>query len=69
MENLTYSKNLTAKGSYDVIVCGGGVAGVSAALGCAQRGKSTLLIEKSTLLGGVSDPALQYFSFWPYRPR
>ena len=54
MENLTYSKNLTAKGSYDVIVCGGGVAGVSAALSCAQRGKSTLLIEKSTLLGGLA---------------
>ena len=54
MNQIAYSKNLAVKGHYDVIVCGGGVAGVSAALSCAQRGKSTLLIEKSTILGGLA---------------
>ena len=40
--------------SYDIAVAGGGVAGVSAALSAKERGKSTLLIEKSVLLGGLA---------------
>lgn len=42
------------KGSYDVIVAGGGVAGVSAALAARRMGKSVLLIEKSLMLGGLA---------------
>ena len=42
------------KGSYDVIVAGGGVAGVSAALAARRLGKSVLLIEKSLMLGGLA---------------
>lgn len=42
------------KGSYDVIVAGGGVAGVSAALAAKRMGKSVLLVEKSLMLGGLA---------------
>ena len=54
MKTIEFSKEIEKKGEYDVIVCGGGVSGVSAALSSAERGKSTLLIEKSTILGGLA---------------
>ena len=54
MEAITWSKRLTAKAHYDVIVCGGGVAGVAAAVTAAKRGKSVLLLEKSNILGGLA---------------
>lgn len=38
---------------YDVIVVGGGPAGVGAALGAAQAGRKTLLIEQYAFLGGM----------------
>lgn len=38
---------------YDVIVCGGGPAGIAAALGAARAGAKTLLIEVHGCLGGV----------------
>jgi hypothetical protein len=39
-------------GSYDVVVCGGGTSGVSAAVAAARTGAKTLLIERSGQLGG-----------------
>jgi len=39
-------------GSYDVIVVGGGFAGVTAARECALRGRSVLLVEGRDRLGG-----------------
>lgn len=53
MDAITLSKKLNVKKSYDVIVCGGGVAGVAAAVSSAKNGYSTLLIEKSNILGGL----------------
>lgn len=53
MTDITFSKKLTMKKKYDVIVCGGGVAGVAAAVTAANLGHSTLLIEKSNILGGL----------------
>ena len=50
---LKYEKNVPIKKSYDVIVCGGGVAGVAAAVSAAKNGLSTLLLEKSNILGGL----------------
>ena len=52
-EEIVYSKKLTLKKTYDVIVCGGGVAGVAAAVSAAKNGCSTLLLEKSNVLGGL----------------
>ncbi len=41
-------------GEYDVAVCGGGVAGVAAALAAARHGAKTLLIDKQFALGGLA---------------
>ena len=49
-----FSKTLTAKKHYDVIVAGGGVAGVAAAVSAAKHGRSVLLLEKSNILGGLA---------------
>ena len=53
MSGINYSKMLEVKKSYDVIVAGGGVAGVAAAVTSAKNGLKTLLIEKSNILGGL----------------
>ena len=39
---------------YDVLVTGGGVAGVCAAIASARQGKHTLLVDKQILLGGLA---------------
>lgn len=54
MESITITKKLSVKKEYDVIVCGGGVAGVAAAVTAANNGNSVLLIEKSNILGGLA---------------
>ncbi len=53
MQSITFSKKIQAKGEYDIIVCGGGVAGVAAAVTAANQGKRVLLLEKSNILGGL----------------
>jgi len=40
--------------SFDVVVAGGGIAGISAALSAQRAGKSTVLIEPSYILGGLA---------------
>ena len=43
---------------YDLIVVGGGVAGVSAALSAKRKGKTVALIEKGSMLGGLATSGL-----------
>lgn len=44
--------------SYDVAVCGGGFAGISAALAAARQGKKTVLFERAFMLGGLGTAGL-----------
>ena len=50
--------NKNSSGEFDVIVVGGGIAGVSAAVSAARCRKSVLLIEKSVNLGGLATNGL-----------
>ena len=43
---------------YDVAVCGGGFAGISAALAAAREGKTVVLFEKEYMLGGLGTAGL-----------
>lgn len=59
--DITISKKLNVKKEYDIIVCGGGIAGVAAAITAAGDGPSVLLIEKSNILGGLATLGLINF--------
>jgi hypothetical protein len=50
--------------AYDVLVCGGGIAGVAAAVEAARAGRRTALLEKTVLLGGLATTGL----VWAYPP-
>ena len=51
-------KEIPVYGEYDVVVAGGGVAGVAAALSASQKGAKTLLIETQYMLGGLATAGL-----------
>ena len=53
-------EKLTTKieAKYDVAVCGGGFAGISAALASARQGKKTVLFERQFMLGGLATAGL-----------
>lgn len=57
------SNEVPIVGEYDVIVVGGGVAGVSAALAARRWGCDVLIIEKSVMLGGLA--TLGLIAFYP----
>ena len=44
--------------TFDVLVAGGGVAGVAAALECARAGLHTALVEKTVFVGGLATTGL-----------
>ena len=44
---LNFKMNIIESGEYDVLVVGGGVAGVAAAIAAKREGKSVCLFEKS----------------------
>jgi hypothetical protein len=46
-------REIPVKGEFDVIVCGGGPAGVAAAVEAGRLGAKTMLIENNGCLGGV----------------
>lgn len=54
MQTLNYSKTIAVLENYDVIVCGGGAAGIGAALAAAEKGAKTALIERLGFLGGMA---------------
>lgn len=54
MKIVESSRELPLKGDYDVLVIGGGVAGVAAALASAREGMKVCLIEREYMLGGLA---------------
>lgn len=50
--------NTRIDGSYDVAICGGGFAGISAALSAARMGKRVVLFERQFMLGGLATAGL-----------
>jgi len=51
---MEYTKNIPVTEEYDVVVCGGGPAGIGAAIAAAERGAKTALIERFGFLGGMA---------------
>lgn len=58
------------KNKYDIIVVGGGFAGVAAAITAARRGADVLLIERYNGLGGaaVNCLVMPFMGFWSHMP-
>jgi hypothetical protein len=54
MHKVQYSRRLEEKAHYQLIVCGGGVAGYAAALAAARRGVRAALVEREGCLGGTA---------------
>lgn len=52
------SRQTEIYGSYDVVVAGGGFAGISAALAARRNGARVLLLEKEFILGGLGTAGL-----------
>jgi len=61
------TRDLPVSGRYDVLVGGGGVAGVLAAIAAARNGAKTLLLERFGFLGGVATAGLMHMAYAPYR--
>lgn len=51
---MLFQKEIDESEVWDVVVCGGGPAGIGAACAAAREGAETLLLELSGCLGGVS---------------
>ena len=51
---MAVSSRYPSLGEYDVLVVGGGPAGIGAALGAARQGANVLLIENHGFFGGVA---------------
>ena len=58
MEVIRETLETPVSGDYDVLVAGGGVAGIAAALAAARNGKKVCLLEKQFMLGGLATAGL-----------
>lgn len=58
MQTITEMLNVPVERGADVIVAGGGIAGVAAAVAAARCGADVLLLEKTALLGGLATNGL-----------
>ena len=54
-----FANSLPVAGQYDVVVAGGGLAGVAAASAAARAGASTALIEAQAFAGGVATATME----------
>lgn len=57
---------IPVRAEYDLIVAGGGVAGISAAIAAGREGVKTLLIERNGFLGGTATAAAMAILGAPY---
>ncbi len=55
------NRPIIEKGDYDLVVVGGGIGGISAAVAGARHGLKVLLVEKSITLGGLATAGLISF--------
>lgn len=55
---MLYTREIETKETYDVIVCGGGFSGFSAAYAAAREGKRVIIIDRGASLGGVGTQGL-----------
>ena len=58
MKSITITKQVPVVGSYDVVVLGGGPAGVFAAIAAAREGAKVALVERFGFLGGMATAGL-----------
>lgn len=53
-----FNRSIPVRGFYDVVICGGGPAGIGAAIMSARKGAKTLLVERLGFLGGMATAGL-----------
>lgn len=58
------SKNIPISGNFDVVIVGGGLTGVMAAISTARNGLNTILVEKQAYYGGVGAMGLPLQGFY-----
>ena len=56
--NFTDNRPIIEKQPYDVVVVGGGIGGIAAAVAAAREGAKTILLEKQINLGGLGTVGL-----------